>query len=193
MRHSKSGSDHYCYPSRTGVEPSWFWHADLSDPCSFPLGHIAYMPCEKSFWTRKNLLCQNCSHPPANAFLIDFGVILRSYIEILRAKARRKMRKCIVVGQFGSTPVRLIAHDEPHRFGCDIQGVSNFEGGGCITKDYPACGDICVDEKWAGWTREAVLNNSGIWFLLYKVISLLHPNIGRRPISAMQKSVAFFY
>ena len=65
------------------------------------------MPCEKSFWTRKNLLRQNCSHPPANAFLIDFGVILRSYIEILRAKARRKMRKCIVVGQFGLAPVRL--------------------------------------------------------------------------------------
>ena len=65
------------------------------------------MPCEKSFWTRKNLLCQNCSHPPTNAFLIDFGVILRSYIEILRAKARRKIRKCIVVGQFGSAPVRL--------------------------------------------------------------------------------------
>ena len=102
-----AGSDYYCYPSRTGVEPSWFWHADLSDSCSFPLGHIAYMPCEKSFWTRKNLLCQNCSHPPANAFLIDFGVILRSYIEILRAKARQKMRKCIVVGQFGSAPVRL--------------------------------------------------------------------------------------
>ena len=38
------------------------------------------MPCEKSFWTRKNLLRQNCSHPPANAFLIDFGVILRSSI-----------------------------------------------------------------------------------------------------------------
>jgi hypothetical protein len=32
---------------------------------------------------------------------------LRSKIPILRAKARRKMRKCIVAGQFGSTPVRL--------------------------------------------------------------------------------------
>ena len=66
------------------------------------------MPCEKGFWTRKNLLRQNCSHPPANAFLIDFGVILRSKIPILRVKARRKMRKRIVVGQFGSTPVRLM-------------------------------------------------------------------------------------
>ena len=65
------------------------------------------MPCGKSFWARKNLLRQNCAHPPANAFLIDFGVILRSKIQILQAKARRKMRKCIVVGQFGSTPVRL--------------------------------------------------------------------------------------
>jgi len=65
------------------------------------------MPCGKSFWARKNLLRQNCSHPPANAFLIDFGVILRSKIQILQAKARRKMRKCIVVGQFGSIPVRL--------------------------------------------------------------------------------------
>ena len=65
------------------------------------------MPCEKSFWTQKNLLRQNCSHPPANAFLIDFGVILRSKIPILRVKARRKMQKCIVVGQFGSIPVRL--------------------------------------------------------------------------------------
>ena len=65
------------------------------------------MPCEKGFWTRKNLLRQNCSHPPANAFLIDFGGILRSKIPILRVKARRKMRKRIVVGQFGSTPVRL--------------------------------------------------------------------------------------
>jgi len=79
----------------------------LSDPFIFPLGHIAYMPCGKSFWARKNLLRQNCSHPPANAFLIDFGVILRSKIPILRVKARRKMRKCIVVGQFGSAPVRL--------------------------------------------------------------------------------------
>ena len=56
---------------------------------------------------RKNLLRQNCAHPPANAFLIDFGVILRSKIQILQAKARLKMRKCIVVGQFGSAPVRL--------------------------------------------------------------------------------------
>ena len=83
------------------------------------------MPCEKSFWTRKNLLCQNCSHPPAYAFLIDFGVILRSYIEILRAKARRKMRKCIVVGQFGSAPVRLL---NKHRVR-DAYGTRDVDAG----------------------------------------------------------------
>ena len=76
------------------------------------------MPCGKSFWTRINLLRQNCSHPPANAFLIDFGVILRSKISILRVKARRKMRKCIAVGQFGSTPVRLTTIDT---YRCKIQ------------------------------------------------------------------------
>jgi hypothetical protein len=68
------------------------------------------MPCGKSFWDRKNLLRQNCSHPRANAFLIDFGAILRSKIPILRVKARRKMQKCIALGQFGSIPVRLPNH-----------------------------------------------------------------------------------
>ena len=82
----------------------------MSDPFIFPLGHIAYMPCGKSFWARKNLLRQNCAHPPANAFLIDFGAILRSKIQILRARARRKMRKCIAGGQFGSAPIRLCCH-----------------------------------------------------------------------------------
>ncbi|MBQ2807128.1 MAG: hypothetical protein IJF08_08760, partial [Clostridia bacterium] len=37
--------------------------ADLSDPFIFSLGHIAYMPCGKSFGARKNLLCQNCIAP----------------------------------------------------------------------------------------------------------------------------------
>ena len=75
------------------------------------------MPCGKSFWTRINLLRQNCSHPPANAFLIDFGVILRSKISILRVKARRKMRKCIAVGQFGSALVRLSQYQKFKKFG----------------------------------------------------------------------------
>jgi hypothetical protein len=68
------------------------------------------MPCGKSFWDRKNLLRQNCSHPRANAFLMDFGEILRSKIPILRVKARRKTHKCIALGQFGSIPVRLPNH-----------------------------------------------------------------------------------
>jgi len=47
--------------------------------------------------------------------LIDFGVILRSKIQILQAKARRKMRKCIVVGQFGSIAVRLALEMDPQK------------------------------------------------------------------------------
>ena len=70
------------------------------------------MPCGKSFWAQKNLLRQNCSHPRANAFLMDFGEILRSKIPILRVKARRKTHKCIALGQFGSIPVRLCIQEK---------------------------------------------------------------------------------
>ncbi|MBE6676818.1 MAG: hypothetical protein E7594_08265 [Ruminococcaceae bacterium] len=76
-------------------------------PSSFPLDILPICPAGKAFGLEKICCVKTAKHPPANAFLIDFGVILRSKIQILQAKARRKMRKCIVVGQFGSAPVWL--------------------------------------------------------------------------------------